>query len=450
MDVANEIDGRKPAQQRERKQSCTAKPRWVTSCCFLVLSILHFLVIPCCAFVPVTTKKITFVHPRYAYRKLSAIYSNDRADDGFQSSEEEEVQRTRRRTAIFASSSLVAQLLVRYAAPSNAATTPLDLATSTVDPTLDVNFDCLQDLPPIPRDCVRIYLCRHGQTENNRLRKVQGARVDPPINDNGITQAINLGKTLSQVQPCPKMVFHSSLLRAKMTAETAAEQIDSSITTKILPALGEVDFGPVAEGQPVSMAKAGMQLTYGAWALGNIDYRPDQGGETGREVGLRRHGEAKENSYHSRLVAGRSLKAPSVPTTSHISHTILRLSSVLLQVFTRAAEALMELAAAAKKSNDCIVAVSHSTYLRMLLAVVLDEPLLETAARTVSNGSITVIDVKKDLSPRSSRKLTMKSKMFNGPAGIVQKRSSQEVEFELKLPICNVVRINEVRHLPVL
>ena len=69
-----------------------------------------------------------------------------------------------------------------------------------------------------------------------------------------------------------------------MTAETAAEQIDSSITTKILPALGEVDFGPVAEGQPVSMAKAGMQLTYGAWALGNIDYRPDQGGETGRDT----------------------------------------------------------------------------------------------------------------------------------------------------------------------
>lgn len=47
------------------------------------------------------------------------------------------------------------------------------------------NLGCLLDLPPITAGCVRVYLCRHGQTEYNRLRKVQGARVNPPINQTG-------------------------------------------------------------------------------------------------------------------------------------------------------------------------------------------------------------------------------------------------------------------------
>ena len=116
----------------------------------------------------------------------------------------------------------------------------------------------------------------------------------------------------------------------------------------------------------------------------------------------------------------------------------------------RAAEALGVLANEAKSSNGCVAAVSHSTYLRMLLAVALDEPLLETAARSINNGSITVIDVKKDFSPRSSQNINMKSRVFGGPAGVVQRRSPQEEQFELTLPVSNVVRINEVRHLPTL
>ena len=38
--------------------------------------------------------------------------------------------------------------------------------TSLSDSTLqaDGNYDCLLDLPPITKGCVRVYLCRHGQT----------------------------------------------------------------------------------------------------------------------------------------------------------------------------------------------------------------------------------------------------------------------------------------------
>jgi hypothetical protein len=146
------------------------------------------------------------------------------------------------------------------------------------------NLDCLVDLPPLQSGSVRLYLCRHGQTESNRLRKVQGARVDPPLNYNGYVQAQNAGKAMNKAKPSPQTFFCSDLQRAKMTAELASSEIYPRIKPRELDLLREVDFGPVAEGQPIVLAKAGMQATYAAWAIGNVDYRPNAGGESGREV----------------------------------------------------------------------------------------------------------------------------------------------------------------------
>jgi hypothetical protein len=152
---------------------------------------------------------------------------------------------------------------------------------------IEPDIDCLLDLPPIPEGCVRIFLCRHGQTENNRLRKVQGARVDPPINDNGILQATNMGKALSCTNPRPRSFFSSNLQRAKMTAEIAANQVDSTMAApRQLSSLAEVDFGPAAEGQSIALAKVGMEATAAAWAAGKIDYRPSEGGDSGRDVSV--------------------------------------------------------------------------------------------------------------------------------------------------------------------
>lgn len=154
------------------------------------------------------------------------------------------------------------------------------------------DLDCLKDLPSLPEDgsVVRVYLCRHGQTENNRLRKVQGARVDPPINVNGRIQAQNAGSAILRApEPKPSAWFSSDLQRAQMTAEIiATESSSTSLPSppQTIRVLREVDFGPVAEGQPVATAKEGMDVTYAAWANGNIDYRPTGGGESGREVSL--------------------------------------------------------------------------------------------------------------------------------------------------------------------
>lgn len=151
------------------------------------------------------------------------------------------------------------------------------------------NVDCLLDLPPVQEGCVRIYLCRHGETENNRLGKVQGARVDPSINYNGIQQALRLGTALAQLEEaCPTQMFHSHLLRSRETAEYASRKIfdltDKQVTLNELDLLNEVDFGSVAEGKPLTEARGGMIRTAGAWAAGYVDARGEGGGESGREV----------------------------------------------------------------------------------------------------------------------------------------------------------------------
>ena len=171
---------------------------------------------------------------------------------------------------------LVGAMALGTAAPSASAVMPYQIA-------------CLTDLPPVSDDCVRLYLCRHGQTEYNRLRLVQGARVDPPINYNGIQMSLRLGSALWELdEKCPPLILHSKLLRAAETAKNAARNIkDRTTELKPLATLGEVDFGPMVEGKPVSDVRGRMIHTYGAWASGTIDMRPEGGGESGREVSSR-------------------------------------------------------------------------------------------------------------------------------------------------------------------
>ena len=146
------------------------------------------------------------------------------------------------------------------------------------------NIDCLSDLPPLAADSVRIYLCRHAETENNRLGLVQGARIDPPINTRGRAQAQRMGEALSRASTQPSIFLHSPLLRATQTTELAAAAMSRAPTVTAESSLAEVDFGQVAEGRPVAEVRGGMVQTYTSWAAGDIDQRMAGGGENGREV----------------------------------------------------------------------------------------------------------------------------------------------------------------------
>lgn len=83
-----------------------------------------------------------------------------------------------------------------------------------------------------------IYLTRHGETEWNEKKLVQG-HTDIPLNNKGVKQAKQLGKELENIHF--NTVFSSDLLRAKNSAEIIVFGKNLKIT--IIKALRERFFG---------------------------------------------------------------------------------------------------------------------------------------------------------------------------------------------------------------
>ncbi|KAL3796508.1 hypothetical protein ACHAW5_004410 [Stephanodiscus triporus] len=306
---------------------------------------------------------------------------------------------------------LVAVLAPAAAPPANA----IELGDSATVPTfaVDGNFDCLLDLPPITPGCVRLYLCRHGQTENNRLHLVQGSRVDPRINQFGYEQAQRLGMAVSRLTKYasrgafPHLAVHSKLCRARETAEVITATASSQSTTgspttetmfKLygeLPSLQEVDFGSL-EGRDVNYFRMEMMKTFASWSMGNLDSRTGGEGESGREV---------------------------------------------LERAARSLEELGKLTVSSAASSSSILAVSHSTFLRVLLSMVNDTPLAESALWTIQNGSVNVVDV----NVQGKRRLvTSNSGLFG--ANIIGRLQWND-DALLDMPQAHLIRLNEVRHL---
>mmetsp|Transcript_18149 Transcript_18149/g.39076 ORF Transcript_18149/g.39076 Transcript_18149/m.39076 type:complete len:375 (+) Transcript_18149:189-1313(+) len=298
------------------------------------------------------------------------------------------------------------------AAPANAiesdpsAATEIPLLNSA--PITTGDFDCLLDLPPITPGCARLYLCRHGQTENNRLKLAQGARADPSINSNGYEQAQRMGMAVSRLEKSgaggvvvPRLAVHSNLRRARETARvlvsTAASQSAASNRPALkvvgeVPSIGEVDFGNL-EGKDVKYFRRATRSTFASWSIGNIDRRTGGEGESGREV------------------------------------------------LERAALSLEQLGRMATTSSSSILAVSHSLYLRVLLSMVNDSPLAESVLWKIRNGSFNVVDINVE---GKKRLITSNSGLFGGE--IVGKlRGSNGLQVEI--PEVHLIRRNEVRHL---
>jgi Histidine phosphatase superfamily (branch 1) len=150
-------------------------------------------------------------------------------------------------------------------------------------------INCLSDLPILDqRNCFRLFLCRHGETENNRLKLVQGARIDAPINENGAKQAMLLGQALLYAPEPPELFFHSPMKRAMETAKIASNQYPISLQPKVyeLNSLKELDFGAAIEQTSVDVMRAQRVQTYTAWAMGKLDARMAEDGESGKEVSL--------------------------------------------------------------------------------------------------------------------------------------------------------------------
>lgn len=83
-----------------------------------------------------------------------------------------------------------------------------------------------------------IYVVRHGQTEFNVARKIQG-QLDSPLTQKGIEQAKQLSAELSNEKF--EMIFSSDLLRAQRTAEII--NVDKQLALNTTKLLRERRFG---------------------------------------------------------------------------------------------------------------------------------------------------------------------------------------------------------------
>lgn len=123
------------------------------------------------------------------------------------------------------------------------------------------------------------YFVRHGETEWNVKKKIQG-KTDIPLNENGVQQARALAERLVGEQLPAARVYTSPQLRAAATAEILAEALGVECIS--LPGLREMDMGEwEGFGWDVIVERYGE--TYYHWDA-HRRYTNTPGGESYNEV----------------------------------------------------------------------------------------------------------------------------------------------------------------------
>ncbi len=84
-----------------------------------------------------------------------------------------------------------------------------------------------------------LYIIRHGQTEGNAAKLLQGRR-DNPLNATGVEQARAAGESLRSAGVRFAHVYTSPLVRAMKTAQIVAEGVPQTVDGR----LTEMDYGP--------------------------------------------------------------------------------------------------------------------------------------------------------------------------------------------------------------
>ncbi|MFY0683721.1 MAG: histidine phosphatase family protein [Balneola sp.] len=123
-----------------------------------------------------------------------------------------------------------------------------------------------------------LYIVRHGETEFNKLQKMQGRGINASLNDKGRVQAASISEFLKE-KPITKIVT-SSLNRAMESAQPLSALFDSHPENHA--DLDEMNFG-ILEGKPFEDVKQDLQFLHNNWSEGNLDIAPDDG-ESPKEV----------------------------------------------------------------------------------------------------------------------------------------------------------------------
>lgn len=88
-----------------------------------------------------------------------------------------------------------------------------------------------------------LYIVRHGQTHKNKQKLLQG-RSNTPLNDEGRSQALEVGAKLNEMGIKPEKLYSSPLIRAVETAELIGSACAGDAEVHTDDRLIEMDYGP--------------------------------------------------------------------------------------------------------------------------------------------------------------------------------------------------------------
>lgn len=176
-----------------------------------------------------------------------------------------------------------------------------------------------------------IYFIRHGETELNRLRIIQGSGVDSSLNDTGRTQ----GQAFyAQYKDLPFEVVLTSLL--KRTHETVASFLETGLAWE--------QFGEINEM---------------SWGI----YEGKSGTPTMRDEYARLNASWKSGDYDARMPEGESARELGERVTAFIE--ILK-----------------------KRPENCLLVCAHGRLMRCLMCLLAERPLAEMQAYSHSNTGL--------------------------------------------------------------
>lgn len=119
-----------------------------------------------------------------------------------------------------------------------------------------------------------LYLVRHGETDYNRNRIMQGRRINSSLNALGRKQAEALARRFEDVPL--DAIYTSTLRRALQTADAVAANHPDTPRYS-LAGLDEMSWG-IYEGEPWSdRLKTMLDAMYERWDSGDFDFRVDEG-----------------------------------------------------------------------------------------------------------------------------------------------------------------------------
>lgn len=123
----------------------------------------------------------------------------------------------------------------------------------------------------IPTNATRICLIRHGETEWNAERRIQG-QIDVGLNATGRRQAAAAGRWLAPARIAA--LYSSDLVRARTTAEAIGAAV--GLVPVLAPELRERRYG-VFEGLTYAEARTRYPDVYAAFEGRNADYAFENG-----------------------------------------------------------------------------------------------------------------------------------------------------------------------------